>query len=215
MKLYLIRHGTTEGNKRKAYIGARTDEPLCAKGMAQLQTKHYPKADIVFASPMKRCIMTAEAIYPNQEMILCEGFKEMDFGDFEGKSYEELKDNPDYINWIESGGEIAFPNGERKKDFACRCQNAFRACIQHVRQSSQEMETAAFVVHGGTIMAIMEEYGTPKGDYYGWRVQNGEFIELYIKLGKNEKNSDNTLKNRTIETDIICVRKTHNRPAPK
>lgn len=85
------------------------------KGMAQLQTKHYPKADIVFASPMKRCIMTAEAIYPNQEMILCEGFKEMDFGDFEGKSYEELKDNPDYINWIESGGEIAFPNGERKK----------------------------------------------------------------------------------------------------
>ena len=184
MKLYLIRHGITEGNKRKAYIGARTDEPLCAEGATQLQTKHYPKADIVFVSPMKRCMMTAETIYPNQEMLLCEGFREMDFGDFEGKGYEELKDNPDYVNWIAHGGEIAFPNGECKKDFVCRCQTAFRACIRHLQQCSPDMEAAAFVVHGGTIMAIMEEYGTPKGDYYRWQIKNGEFVELCIELEK-------------------------------
>lgn len=184
MKLYLIRHAMTQGNKRKAYIGAGTDEPLCAEGIAQLQAKSYPKADIIFASPMKRCIMTAEYIYPNQEKIICEGFKEMDFGRFEGKNHEELKDDPDYRNWLESGGKSAFPGGETRKEFARRCKNAFIACLRHMQKSEANKETAAFVIHGGTIMAIMEEYGTPKGDYYRWQIKNGEFIELNIKLKK-------------------------------
>lgn len=178
MKLYLIRHGMTEGNKRKAYIGLRTDEPLCAEGAAQLQMRSYPEADIVFASPMKRCVMTAKYIYPNREMVICEGLKEIDFGDFEGKNYEELKDNPDYKSWMESGGENTFPNGEAKRDFVLRSQNAFWECLEKVRQSKKKIETAAFVVHGGTIMAIMEQLGTPKGDFYKWQIKNGELIEL-------------------------------------
>lgn len=194
MKLYLIRHAMTEGNKRKAYVGAGTDEPLCTEGIAQLQAKSYPKADIVFVSPMKRCLMTAEYIYPNQRKIICDGFKEMDFGCFEGKSYEELKDNPDYIKWLESGGKIAFPNGESRKDFVCRSQKTFVECLKQTRQNETDGETAAFVVHGGTIMAIMEEFGTPKGDYYGWQIKNGEFVELDIKLEKYNKFSDNILK---------------------
>ncbi len=182
MKLYLIRHGMTEGNKRNAYIGARIDEPLCAEGMVQLQMRKYPKADIVFVSPMKRCVMTAQQIYPNQEPVICEGLKEMDFGSFEGKNYEELKNNPDYICWLGSGGENAFPNGEAKRDFVVRSQNAFRECLEKVKQGNKEAKSAAFVVHGGTIMAIMEEYGTPKGEYYKWQIKNGELIELNIKL---------------------------------
>lgn len=182
MKLYFIRHAMTEGNKRKAYIGAGMDEPICAEGIKQLETMCYPEADIVFVSPMKRCIMTADYIYPNQEKIICEAFREMDFGSFEGKTYEELKDNPVYIKWIESGGELAFPNGEAKKEFAHRSRTAFLKCLKQIQQSEKAIETAVFVVHGGTIMAIMEEYGMPKGDYYRWQVKNGEFVELNIKL---------------------------------
>lgn len=184
MKLYLIRHAMTEGNKRKAYIGAGTDEPLCAEGIAQLQAKSYPKADIIFVSPMKRCLMTVEYLYPNQEKIICDGFKEMDFGSFEGKNYEELKENSDYINWLKSGGETAFPNGEARKDFVCRSQKTFLECLRQIQNSDREKKTAVFVVHGGTIMAIMEEYGIPRGNYYKWQVENGEFIELNIKIEK-------------------------------
>lgn len=186
MKLYLIRHGMTQGNKRRAYIGAGTDEPLCAEGIAQLLGRSYPKADIVFVSPMKRCIMTAERIYPNQEMVLCEGLKEMDFGDFEGKTYEELKDQPDYRRWIECGGENPFPNGESRRNFTLRSQNAFRECLEKVRQREREINAVAFVVHGGTIMAVMEEYGTPKGAYYRWQIENGGMIELDIDFGKTK-----------------------------
>ncbi len=179
MKLYLIRHGMTQGNKRRAYIGGGTDEPLCAEGIEQLQKRNYPKADMVFTSPMRRCIMTAERIYPDQEPVLCEDLKEMDFGDFEGKNYEELKNESAYIRWMERAGEGAFPNGESKRDFILRTQNAFRACLEEVRQR-KGINAAAFVVHGGTIMAIMEQYGTPKGDYYRWQIKNGDLIELDI-----------------------------------
>ena len=34
-RVYLIRHGLTEGNRLRRYIG-RTDEPLCAAGRAAL-----------------------------------------------------------------------------------------------------------------------------------------------------------------------------------
>ncbi|MDE7206029.1 MAG: histidine phosphatase family protein [Lachnospiraceae bacterium] len=207
MKLYLIRHGMTKGNKRKAYIGAGTDEPLCEEGMAQLQTKSYPGADIVFVSPMRRCIMTAERIYPNQKMVVCEGLKEIDFGSFEGKNYEELKNEPAYISWMESGGEIAFPNGEVRRDFVLRTQNAFRECMKKVHQ--REIESVAFVVHGGTIMAIMEAYGIPKGEYYRWQIKNGELIQMDIKLIKRNnisENSRNSLKECEDTTDIIYVR---------
>ncbi len=180
MKVYLIRHGITKGNQRKAYIGSRTDEPLCREGIRQLQVRVYPHADIVFASPMKRCIMTAEYIYTGKELMICEGLKEMDFGDFEGKNYEDLKNNPSYISWLESGGENAFPNGESKKDFVFRSQSAFWECIEKVQQSRKNIKAVSFVVHGGTIMAIMEKYGTPKGEYYKWQIKNGELLELDI-----------------------------------
>ena len=92
MKIILIRHGMTEGNLKRRYIGT-TDEDLintdCLKG-------DYPKCERVVASPLKRCIQTAEYIYPNVDIEICDKLKECDFGDFENKSYEDLKDNPDY-----------------------------------------------------------------------------------------------------------------------
>ena len=53
MKLLLIRHGMTQGNLEKRYIG-RTDEPLCAEGRTVLQKQTAVPCSRVFASPMKR-----------------------------------------------------------------------------------------------------------------------------------------------------------------
>ena len=119
MKIILIRHGMTEGNLKRRYIGT-TDEDLintdCLKG-------DYPKCERVVASPLKRCIQTAEYIYPNVDIEICDKLKECDFGDFENKSYEDLKDNPDYQKWLDSNGELPFPNGETHEDFKNRCKD--------------------------------------------------------------------------------------------
>ena len=118
MKIILIRHGMTEGNLKRRYIGT-TDEDLintdCLKG-------DYPKCERVVASPLKRCIQTAEYIYPNVDIEICDKLKECDFGDFENKSYEDLKDNPDYQKWLDSNGELPFPNGDTHEEFKNRCK---------------------------------------------------------------------------------------------
>ena len=167
MKYILIRHGKTQGNLERRYIGCRTDEDLCAEGIEQLKMLDYPDADAVFASPMKRCIQTAGIIYPGKPIHFIDDLRECDFGDFEGCNYAELKDHPCYQAWLDSGGELPFPNGESKKKFSERCVMAFDSIIAGLPEGKY-----AFIVHGGTIMAIMQRFAG--GGYYDYQVQNGK-----------------------------------------
>lgn len=171
MKIYLIRHGKTAGNLEKRYIGV-TDEPLCPEGIREFHNRRYPDCEIVISSPMKRCIETARLIYPNKKLIVCEGLAECDFGDFEGKNYLELSEDPDYQNWIDSGGVLPFPNGESPGDFKKRCIRGFDEMIKKYADKG----SIAFVIHGGTIMAIMERY--TKCGFYDHQIGNGDVIEL-------------------------------------
>ncbi len=181
MRIVFIRHGKTAGNIEKRYIG-RTDEPLCAEGISELKARKYPDCERVITSPMKRCIETAKLIYPNREMIICDDLRECDFGDFEGKNYLELSNNSDYQRWIDSGGTLPFPNGESPEGFKARCVRGFLEMIGQC-----DGKTAAFVVHGGTIMAIFERFGFPKRGYYDYQAENGsgyiaEFDGVYLKI---------------------------------
>ena len=165
MKIILIRHGSTVGNREKRYIG-RTDEPLCKEGRGEIKSREYPSADTVICSPMKRCIETAEIIYPDKKPLVCGDLRECDFGDFEGKNYIELSGGADYEAWLESGGRMPFPNGESREAFSRRCSDAFLSIIRGL-----DCGSAAFVVHGGTIMSIMERFA--HGDFYDYAVKNG------------------------------------------
>ncbi len=167
MKVIFIRHAKTAGNLEKRYIG-KTDEPLCEIGRNELVGHAFPDCDIVFTSPMKRCAETAGIIYPTRKIIAAAGLQECDFGDFEGKNYIELSNNSDYQKWIESGGKAAFPNGETPDSFRQRCVYAF----EKILSENADKSCIAFVVHGGTIMSIMEKYAVPIGNYFDFQVQN-------------------------------------------
>ena len=95
MKINLIRHGQTSGNLESRYIGT-TDEPLCSAGMKALSRRRYPAHGVLICSPMKRCIQTAQAIYPGVKPMIMHELRECDFGAFEGKNYLELNGDPDY-----------------------------------------------------------------------------------------------------------------------
>ena len=182
MSVYLIRHGQTRGNLEGRYIGCKTDEPLCEQGEARLSALCMPKVSRVFVSPMRRCIQSAQILFPGAETVIVNNFRECDFGDFEGKNYAELNGDPSYQAWIDSGGELPFPNGESRKQFAERCVCAF----EKLALLSSE-EDCAIVAHGGTIMAIMEEYAKPKGGYFDYQVKCGEGFALepngsYVKV---------------------------------
>ena len=167
MKILLIRHGMTTGNLEKRYIG-RTDEPLCSAGLAALKQCSYPPCDILVSSPMKRCLQSAEILFPEQKAHICCAFRECDFGDFEGKNYSELRGDPQYQKWIDSGGMIPFPNGESPAEFRARCCDGFLTTINKYSDASR----IAFVVHGGTIMAILSQFALPHRDYFDWMTDN-------------------------------------------
>ena len=111
MRWILIRHGKTRGNLEGRYIGCRSDENLCAEGIEELKQGTYPAAGKVYTSPMRRCLETAELLYPGIPAEEVPDFSECDFGEFEGKNYAELNGRKDYQAWIDSGGELPFPGG--------------------------------------------------------------------------------------------------------
>ena len=97
MKLTLIRHGLTEGNIRRLYYGAM-DLPLLPDGIEALHALRdgggYPEAERYFTSGMTRTEQTFAALYGNRPHGTLPGMQEMRFGEFEGKTYADLKDDP-------------------------------------------------------------------------------------------------------------------------
>ena len=181
IKLWLIRHGKTEGNKLSRYIGT-TDEPLCQEGTEFLHKMDYPKVQAVYVSPLKRCVQTAEILFPGAEQVVCEQMRECDFGLFEGKNYQELTGNPKYQSWIDSGGTKAFPGGEDPIEFRKRCVCGFEQMMEKMIKGKRKK--IAFVVHGGTIMSVMEAFDPEKKEFYHWQVKNGKGFHFQIEEEK-------------------------------
>lgn len=175
MKVVLIRHGKTVGNLQKRYIGT-TDEPLCEEGIRELKDKkvlYDYKPDHIFVSPMVRCRETASILFPDSDQVIVPDFRECDFGAFENKNYLELSGNADYQRWIDSNGTLPFPGGESQDTFKSRCIAAYQKLMTDY--SFKEEDVIVLVVHGGTIMSIMEYLNTdPSRSYYDFQIKNGE-----------------------------------------
>ena len=179
-----IRHGATSSNKEHRYLG-KTDESLSDEGRAALlkkkEEKKYPELSVVFASPMKRCLETVQLLYPEALVIVIPEWEEMDFGEFEGKNYLDLKDDARYQEWIDSHGTLPFPNGESREEFIGRCENGLAKIHKYLVQRSKRMpDEIGIVVHGGTIMAILSSLC--KGEYFDYQVGNGEGYKLICSL---------------------------------
>ena len=170
LKIYLIRHGQTPGNKLKRYVGT-TDEHLTQEGCEFLKELSYPIPETLYASPLLRCVETAGILFPEKELHIIDELSECDFGEFENKNYKELSGNENYQKWIDSNGMLPFPGGESREEFKHRSlmgfQKAVTGCIR------ENVHRAALVIHGGTIMNIMEEYADRQRLFYEWHVKNG------------------------------------------
>lgn len=68
MLVYLIRHGNTEWNVQGRYLGL-TDMPLSDLGVETAKNTIAPEVDIIFCSPLTRCLQTADILFPGRERI--------------------------------------------------------------------------------------------------------------------------------------------------
>lgn len=173
-KIHFIRHGLTQANLEGRYIG-RTDESLCDTGYTQLQHLmeecEYPKVAKVYTSPLLRCTQTAEYIYPDTQTEIVPELLEMDMGSFEGKTAEELKDEPAFVKWLENAVDNPPPGGEGMEDFLFRQVGAFNEIFKDMME--QEVFEAAIITHGGAIMALLAAIGLPKAPMNEWQCAGG------------------------------------------
>ena len=165
MKLYLLRHGETEGNRRMCYYGT-TNLPLLPESVAKLQQNaaRYPRADHYYISGLLRTEQTLHALYGDVPYTVVPDLEELHFGIFEMHTHDELKDMPEYQEWLRDFEHNRCPGGESPDEVQQRSVRAVKALLQ-------KGEDAVCIVHGGVITAILMYYfGGPR---FGYNMQPG------------------------------------------
>lgn len=187
MRLYLVRHASTQGNEQHRYVGRRIDEPLSARGRAEcLRAGSLLQVREVYVSPLRRARETAELCFPHATLRVVEGLEEFDFGAFEGRSADEMADDETYRRWVEGWCMDACPGGESRADFVARSNAALTSLLHAAR--ARDVGQLVVVAHGGTIMAALSELAGASADgdpYFGWHVGpcEGYVAEVHERAG--------------------------------
>ncbi|OBX37425.1 phosphoserine phosphatase 1 [Halomonas elongata] len=114
LELVVVRHGLTAWNRQRRYQGRR-DIPLLmpdsVPAMDRLR-RHLADQDFdaVYASDLTRCRQTLAHLSEGRTWPAPRfdaRLRELDFGAYEGRTYDELKDLAGYRAWIDSQGESA------------------------------------------------------------------------------------------------------------
>lgn len=178
--LYIVRHGETELNRNKVYQGW-IDSKLTEEGKKQcgeLRNKLKGIAfDVVITSPLRRAVDSAEIIIGSEskELILCDGFKELNFGQWDAMNYKDIeKAYPEeWKLWSEDWVNYTIPGGENFNMFYERVRISLFEILHKYRD-----KTVLLVAHEGTLKIItilllklnLEHYWNFKFHFgsYGW-----------------------------------------------
>ncbi|MCI0720394.1 MAG: alpha-ribazole phosphatase [Acidobacteria bacterium] len=158
-RMWLIRHGEPETDAQGRCYG-RLDWGLSDRGQFQAQMAAQALSGealaAVYSSPRRRARQSAEFLGKAKGLAvqILEGLCEIDFGDFEGLTYEEIeKQYPEqYQRWMTRPTEIHFPGGESFAQMQTRViATSTKLCQRHQGQS------IAIVSHGGVNRIILAE----------------------------------------------------------
>ncbi|WP_408006359.1 histidine phosphatase family protein [Pseudalkalibacillus sp. A8] len=177
MVIALFRHALTEENKRRGYLGW-SDSPLCldeARSILPL-TRSY---NLLFSSDSGRCVHTAELLFPNKAKISLYELREMNFGEWEGKTYSDLRGHTEYENWLKDPGNHSPPQGEHFTEFRDRVHAGWGRVLKHMMHD--RASRAAVVTHGGVIRLLLSDFAPIKKEFWEWNVPHGYGFELIFK----------------------------------
>ena len=154
-KIYLVRHGETNWNRQLRYQG-QGDIPLNEEGCRQAKCiADYlarEKIETVYSSPLSRARETAALVAEKHclELFVENGLMEIDFGEWEGRSYNELKkEEQDFAErWFYNPDTITIPGGESYSSFKVRVLDGY----ERIRHTDKNI---AVVTHAGVIRVIV------------------------------------------------------------
>ena len=195
-EICLIRHGITEGNYRKLYYGG-VDIPLIEEGYRQLKAQReegiYPQYENVeyYTSGMIRTEQTLATIFGDVPHEVIGDLREINFGAFEMKHFDELKEMPEYWTFVkDETGQTAPEGGECMADFKQRILAGFEELkVRHFQQvlrlrNQEKMAASIAVIHGGPICAIMDSIWPDRFEnFYYWTTDPGHGYKLILEDG--------------------------------
>lgn len=186
-RIYMIRHGITEGNQKRWYYGG-ADLPLVQAGRDALRDlakrgvyPELPEDADFYTTGLIRTEETLEIIFGQRPHRVIRDLREMEFGEYECCTYEQLKEYEDFDKWAwDETGDVNLPGGESKNQFAARIRKGLKELIGYHRlkelshRHSGMDAVSAVICHGGVISACMQEmFPDEKSTMWDWMPQPG------------------------------------------
>lgn len=224
--LHLVRHGRTLWNEERRYLG-HEDQGILMEGRQQLlslRDRFFTGQFVrIYCSDLLRCRQTLNVILSDSKMaaipddevlgkfipgvVYDPRLRELDFGDWEGKTYEDLKSDTSYRRWIDNPAEVTPPNGESWDAFRSRVQTFLSGVYLDLKEllhvwedpatlleaeaeaeampvgyvlAAQRAELDVLVVtHGGVIRQITAAT-LPHTEFWETQVSRGEELKLQL-----------------------------------
>lgn len=188
MKIYLVRHGESQSNKQKLFVG-QGDVPLSERGLAQAKKtaeflKHV-KVDAIYSSDLIRAYDTAmqTAKLKNLPIIKDAGLRELSIGKYEFTPHEimQTKYSDKWNGWLNNFAEAYFEEGESVKEVQDRVVKTI------TKIAEQNAGKTVFIFSHATSIRCFAAYCNDGGlqniDKISW-VSNASVTELDYENGQ-------------------------------
>jgi len=184
--LYLVRHGETAWNRSKVFRG-RADIALSEVGLQQAgraaQVAARLKLERVFASPLKRCQQTAQAIGDTASVPIqtLEDLIDVDYGDWTGRPDQDVAkaDRELYAQYHTAPQAVTFPRGESLRQVQARATTAVDAAL------ALDWQTAAIVAHRVVLKLILMTWlGMPLARFWSIRLDPCGLSAVHLSAGQ-------------------------------
>lgn len=179
MEIYLIRHTETVVEKGICYGQSDVEirEPYTA--VFDEIANQLPNDAVLFSSTLKRCLLLSNHIKNRKkynELIQDERLIEMNFGDWELQSWNEI--NEDDLNpWMEDFVTIKAINGECFQDLHNRVLNFIETQINTL----QQLKPIVIVAHAGIVRSFLCHFQNLNlKDAFQNKVDFGQVIKIKI-----------------------------------
>jgi len=186
MKLLLVRHGDTDFNRQRRFMGY-TDIPLSPGGVTQVKSLRGSLAgqsiDAVFASDLQRTRQTAEILTAARhlEITLCPELREVNYGLCEGLSFGEISEKYPEVaaRCVDFSLALDFPEGENFRGFIRRARGFTK------RLKSLPPESAVLIVsHNGPLKVLICHYlGLPLKYWQRLHLDTASLSIAYVSAG--------------------------------
>lgn len=156
-RLLLVRHGITESNSARKFVGY-SDVELSTAGYRQVEQLRErlvdDKIDAVYSSDLRRALVTAEVISSGHkvDIVTCPELREVNYGNVEGLTFEEISRlYPEVAESLTNFSlRLKFPGGEDFEGFIERASKFLDKLKKHTPS-----QTMLIVSHGGPLRVLI------------------------------------------------------------